>query len=340
MMTMTNIELSGRLLARRARNTLMRSGWIAPQPTTLNVFTTDRCNFSCFYCSRNVDDEATGVENRYEDKSEFHLVDLESLLQKYPSITHVSFVGIGEPFLIKDLIPMARLAKSQQKHVSVISNGSLLHRHWGNIAPLFDSLSISLHGLTADELRQIAKVKQPVFNQLIENVGYLMSEERQLNPSMEIRASVVYLKQNVKRIEEAAEFCCRNRIPELDVQNYLPYGLDDSTNCLFDDEADNIAVLDDIAERYRGRLKINSPILVKRQDKDLSWGCMSFFNTLRVDGLGHVSGCSRVMLPLEQNGDFRRESNVWQNDYFTDFRQRFQTRTNLPECCRYCPEAQ
>jgi wyosine [tRNA(Phe)-imidazoG37] synthetase (radical SAM superfamily) len=337
---MNNIAVTGRVFARKTRNTLVRSGWIAPQPTCLNVFTTDRCNFSCFYCSRNLDDDATGAENRYHDKSEFHIVDLELLLKKYPTISHVSFVGIGEPFLIKDLIPMARLAKSQNKYVSVISNGSLLHRHWGDVAPLFDSLSISLHGLTAEELKQIAKVKQPVFNQLIENVRYLMEHERKLKPSMEVRASVVFLKQNVQRIEEAATFCHRNLIPELDVQNYLPYGLDDSMNCVFDDDTEYIDALNRIAEEFQEKVKINAPVLIKRRDADLEWGCMSFFNTLRVDGLGHVSGCSRVMLPLEENGDFRLESNVWQNHYFADFRNRFHTRKNLPECCRYCPEAQ
>ncbi len=157
---------------------------------------------------------------------------------------------------------------------------------------------------------------------------------------MEVRASVVYLKQNVQRIEEAATFCHRNLIPELDVQNYLPYGLDDSKNCLFDDDAEYIDALNRIAEEFEGKVKINSPVLIKRRDADLEWGCMSFFNTLRVDGLGHVSGCSRVMLPLEENGDFRLESNVWQNHYFADFRNRFNVRKNLPECCRYCPEAQ
>src|SRR2546423_1492014 len=73
MTIMNNIAVSGRVFARKTRNALVRSGWIAPQPTCLNVFTTDRCNFSCFYCSRNLDDDATGAENRYHDKSEFHI---------------------------------------------------------------------------------------------------------------------------------------------------------------------------------------------------------------------------------------------------------------------------
>ncbi len=326
--------------ARKTRDTLIRSGWIGSQPTCLNVFTTDRCNFSCFYCSRNLDDDASGVENRYHDKSEFHLPDLELLLNRYPTISHVSFVGIGEPFLIKDLVPMAELAKKQNKYVSVITNGSLIHRHWGKIGPLFDSLSISLHGLSAEELRNIAKAKKPIFDQLIENVRYLMEQERQLNPLMEVRASVVYLRQNLPRLEQAAMFCERNLIPELDIQNYLPYGLDDSDNCLFDDDAEHIETLEQLAAEFAGRVKINLPTLVKRKDSDLQWGCMSFFNTLRVDGLGQVSGCSRVMLPLEQNGNFRDNPKVWENNYFSDFRERFHTRKNLPECCRYCPEAQ
>jgi MoaA/NifB/PqqE/SkfB family radical SAM enzyme len=318
----------------------VRSGWIAPQPACLNVFTTDRCNFSCFYCSRNVDDDAPGVENKYHDKSEFHTPDLEFLLKKYPTIGHVSFVGIGEPFMIKDLLPMAKLAKEQHKFVSVITNGSLMHRYWGQVGLFFDDISISLHGLTAEELQAVAKVKRPVFNQMVDNVRYLMEQERRLNPSMKVHASVVYLKQNLPRVKEAAAFCQENLIPELDVQNYLPYGLDDSENCLFDDEVEHINDLDEIVREFAGRVKINFPTLIKRKEADLDWGCMSFFNTLRVDGLGHVSGCSRVMLPLEQNGNFRGETNVWENDYFADYRKRFQTGRNVPECCRYCPEAQ
>jgi len=336
----TSAPVPIRTLARKARNTLVRSGWIASRPTCLNVFTTDRCNFSCFYCSRNLDDDATGVENRYHDKSEFHLADLEFLLDKYPTINHVSFVGIGEPFLIKDLIPMAEFAKQRHKYVSVITNGSLLHRHWGKIGPLFDSISISLHGLTPEELKKIANVRSPVFNQLIENVRYLIRQELQLNTSMEVRSSVVFLKENLQRLEEAAIFCEQNLIPELDVQNYLPYGLDDSEKCLFDDDAEYIDALEQIILQFKGRVKINAPVLIKRRLADLNWGCMSFFNTLRVDGLGHVSGCCRVMLPLEQNGDFREEPDVWENNYFADFRERFHFRRDLPDCCRYCPEAQ
>ena len=77
------------------------------------------------------------------------------------------------------------------------------------------------------ELKKVAKVREPVFNQLVENVRYLMHEERQLNPAIRIHASVVFLKQNLQRIEHAAEFCEEHSIPELDLQNYLPYGLDD-----------------------------------------------------------------------------------------------------------------
>ncbi len=335
-----NQVLTARAIGRRVRTNLVRSGWIASEPACLNVFTTDRCNFSCFYCSRNLDDGASGIENRYEDKSEFHTRDLELLLKRFPKIAHVSFVGIGEPFLIKDLIQMAKLAKEQHKFVSVISNGSLLHRHWGQIATLFDDISISLHGLTVDELRKVAKVKGSIFNQLVENVRYLMHEERQLNPAMRIHASVVFLKTNMPRIEAAATFCLEHSIPELDLQNYLPYGLDDSNNCLFDDELEYIDALEQVVKEFAGQVKINLPILVKRKDEDLKWGCMSFFNTLRVDGLGHVSGCSRVMLPKEENGDYRADTNVWENDYFKDFRDRFRLKRDIPECCRYCPEAQ
>ena len=328
------------VLARKLKKRLLQAGLLVPKPTTLNVFTTNRCNFSCFYCNRNVRDDASGVENRYEDKSEFHIEDLRSLLDRYPSIKHVSFVGIGEPFLINDLVPMARLSKEHTKQVSVITNGSLLHRHWGDIGSLFNQISISLHGLTAAELRTISKVGEHIFNQVVENVRYLVCEERCLNPSLKIQASVVVLKQNLERVSRAARFCMENLIPELELQNYLPYGLEDCDNCLFDDDKECIAFLDQLVREFAGAVKIHLPTLVKRDENALSWGCTSFFNTLRVDGLGQVSGCSRIMVPMAKNGNFRDDMNVWQNAYFTEMRQRFKTRQGLPACCRYCPEAQ
>lgn len=65
------------------------------RPTKLNIFTTNQYNFSCWYCSRNIRDDSPDANNRYDYKSEFHLEDLRFLLDKYPSIRFVSYVGIG-----------------------------------------------------------------------------------------------------------------------------------------------------------------------------------------------------------------------------------------------------
>ena len=318
---------------------LLVHGIIQNDPLTMNIFTTDRCNFSCFYCSRNILDESPDSEYRYDDKSEFHIEDLYLLLDKYPSIRTVSFVGIGEPFLIRDLIPMAELAKSRGKQTTVISNGSRLHRYWGNIGRLFDDISISLHGLTSLELFQIAKVKENVFNQFIENVRYLTQVEGRRFPNLRIHATVVFLKQNLKRLREAAEFCFQNSIPELDMHNYLSLGPDARQNVVFDDETEYINFADKLVDEYKGRVKINTPVWIKRNDKDLKWGCTTFFRYLRVDGLGQVSGCGRIMPPDSANGNFREEMDVFQNHYFKDMRERFRTGKNIPACCRFCPDA-
>ncbi len=324
---------------RKLQHTIVRSG-IIPGPLVLNIFTTNRCNFSCFYCSRNVEDDAPGVIHKYGDQSEFHIDDLKLLLDRYPTIRTVSFVGVGEPFLIKDLIPMAKLAKQRGKSTRVISNGSLLHKHWGEIAPNFDHISISLHGLTAEELTAIALVKEKVFNQFIDNFHYLLEHERKLNPAMEVRSSVVVLKSNLERVRQAARFCAENHIPILELQNYLPVGLDDSNECIFDNETEYIDFVDQLIEEYRGTVQIVPPVYVKSDDKALKWGCTTYFDTLRVDGLGQVTGCTRIMVPLAENGNFRQDPNVWRNEYFTDMRRRFRESKDLPECCRFCPAAQ
>jgi MoaA/NifB/PqqE/SkfB family radical SAM enzyme len=313
---------------------------VSQDPLTLSIFTTDRCNFSCFYCSRNIPDDSIDAKYRYEDKSEFRIDDLRFLLEKYPEIKKISFVGIGEPFLIRDLIQMAELAKQSGKRTTVITNGSLLHRHWDQIGVNFDDISISLHGLTSDELLEIANVKEKTFMQFIENIHYLTQVEAKKYPSLHVHASVVVLKNNLIRVQEAAKFCEENGILELDLHNYLSLGPDAQNNVIFDDEKEYIDFVMSLISDFEGRVKINPPIWIKRDERKMSWGCVSFFHYLRVDGLGQVSGCGRIMPPTEENGNFRTEGDVFQNEYFNSMRTAFRSGAGIPECCRYCPDAQ
>jgi len=326
--------------ARNLKRRFIQVSPISAKPTSLSVFTTNRCTFSCSYCSRNINDDAPGVENRYKVGSDFHLEDLRLLLDKYPSTKKIYFVGVGEPFLVENLLVMARLAKDRNKFVAVVTNGSLLHRYWGRIAPSFDQISISLHGLTASELKAISHVSEEVFDQFVANVRYLVQKERLLNPSLEVRASVVVLKENLDRVRRAAEFCAENSLPELDLQNFIPAGLESFENCIFDSDSEYVYFIDELIKKFAGLVKINPPTLIKRNGNALAWGCITFFNTLRVDGLGNISGCPRIMVPMAKNGNFREEPDVWKNAYYTEMRKRFRFKQNLPDCCRYCPEAQ
>lgn len=317
-----------------------RTGWFSDQPEYLNIFTTNRCNFSCFYCSRNIEDYSPDAEYRYNDKSEFHIEDLRELLDQYPKIKSVSFVGIGEPFLIKDLIPMAQLAKDRGKSTFVISNGSLLHRHWGKIGECFDTVSISLHGLNATELWSIAKVKERTFDQFAHNLQQLTQVEVKKHPHLQVRASVVLLRDNLERVRHAAAFCVEMGIQELDIHNYLALGPDAVENVIYDDEQEYIDFIYGLVAEYAGRVKISQPVWIKRDESKMSWGCICFYRYLRVDGIGNVSGCGRIMPPAAENGNFREEKDVFANAYFKSMQKAFRTGEGIPKCCRYCPDAQ
>jgi len=309
-------------------------------PENLSVFTTNRCNLSCFYCSRNVSDDSTGSSNRYDDKSDFKNQDLTMILQKYPGIQHVSFVGIGEPFLNKDLLKMAEQVKKSGRTTSVITNGTLLHNFRGKIGSHFDYISISLHGLTAKELTDVSGAPETTFRQFMDNVENLVKEEKEKFPELKIRASVVYLKENRERVIQAAEFCIKHGITEIDVQNYLPIGVDEGKNCVFDDEKDHILFMKKISNEYRKKLNVNMPVLIKRNVNRIKWGCQSFYRTLRVDGLGQISGCTRILPPSPKNGNIHKEMDVWNNEYYKDMRRKFRTKKDIPETCRFCPDAQ
>jgi len=336
---LTGVTMAGYITARvkTYKDNLIKLGFIEPFPKVLSVFVTNRCNFSCNYCSRNLDNE---VVNKYIEESEFRIDDLNLLLNRYPTIATVSFVGIGEPFLAKDLIPMAKLCKEYKKNTHVITNASQLHRNWGNIARNFDSLSISLHGLSSEELMNIAHVNKGVFDQLIKNIKYLMEKEILLNLNIKISASVVVLKDNLDRVQKAAEFCVNNSIPVLELHNYLPVDIKDSKRCIFEDDEIYIRYIKDLKKIYTGKLNITLPIFIKRNPGDLSLSCMTFFRTLRVDSLGNVSGCSRIFIPRAQNGNFKIEKDVWKNYYFESMRKAFICKKGVPDLCRFCPDAQ
>ena len=278
--------------------------------------------------------------NPLDNKSEFGLTDLKNLLDKYHSIKTVSFVGVGEPFLNNELIPMAKYAKKNKKQVLTISNGTLLHNHWGDIASLFDEISISLHGLNAEELHRIAKASQKVYTQFLENVKYLTTEETKLNISLNIRASVVGLKSDLNRIISAAEFCRENHIQTLDIHNYLPVNMVDSKDCFFDDDLAHIEFFEKLKSDFAQQVIINAPVLIYKNQNKISYSCPEFFNTLRVDGVGQVTGCTKIMIPKKDNGNWRLDEDVWNNAYFLDMRRRFREKNGIPECCRYCPRAQ
>jgi len=331
---------STRTILKKIKSRLYQFGFIPARPEVLNIFTTNRCNFSCWYCSRNIRDGLPGADYRYDDKSEFHLDDLRLLLDRYPSIKSVSYVGIGEPFLCRDLIPMAMLSRDRAKSNLVVTNGSLMHNYWGKIGPYFDTVSISLHGTDSRELQNVAGVESKVFKQFVSNVHYLVNEETKLNTKLIIRATVVVIKNNLEQLKKAAAFCVDNRIPILDLQNFLPLGPESSHECIFDDEFDYINFLKGFINEYSDKLKINPPIIIKRNDRELNWACRSFFNYLRVDGLGQVSGCGKIMSPASGNGNFRIDGDVFNNSYFINMRKKFRARRDLPDCCRYCPDAQ
>jgi MoaA/NifB/PqqE/SkfB family radical SAM enzyme len=309
-------------------------------PENLSIFTTSRCNLSCFYCSRNVPDDSSGSINRYDDKGDFKHDDLLLILQKYPGIQHVSFVGIGEPFLNKDLLRMAEYVKQSKISTSVITNGTLLHNFWGNIGPCFDSISISLHGLTAKELTEISGVPESTFEQFVKNIKYLVEVEKKTNPNLKIRASVVFLKENRERVTQAAEFCVQYGITELDIQNYLPISAEDGHNCVFDDEKHHIDFMKNLVNNYQKKLHINMPKYIKRNTVQMNWGCHTFYKTLRVDGLGQISGCTRILPPSSMNGNIHEDINVWNNEYYRNMRKKFRIKKGIPDTCRYCPDAQ
>lgn len=85
-------------------------------PREATLYMTKVCNFYCEGCSR----QTVGVKS-------FNELDVEVIkksLEQYPTLNGFCLVGLGEPTLNKNFVPIVNYLKENKKFVGVITNGS------------------------------------------------------------------------------------------------------------------------------------------------------------------------------------------------------------------------
>ena len=106
----------------------------------LNYHMLEGCNYSCKFCFA-----------RYADKQKLKYQEMKKLIEKTADsgfFAGINFAG-GEPFLVRELADLIKLAKEKGLTTSVITNGSFLTKEkLDEILPYLDCIGISVHSVS------------------------------------------------------------------------------------------------------------------------------------------------------------------------------------------------
>ena len=287
-------------------------------PAQCSLFLTDRCNFACRGCSRNV----IGLP----ESKEMTVALVRKLLDSYPSISGVCIAGLGEPTLCADFGEIVNLLKSSGKYVGVITNGS-------NPGPLLaltsrpDYISISLYGYDAESYMAYCGVDafaiaMDTFRKLREqayNVGF----------------SYFIHHENVDTLPRILSLCDSLKPDFLNLVNYLPYD-----SCLRSERERLITSADtDIIARVNALIQGKIYIKARPIYPNLAvpgQGCTSYSTIINLDGSGSIGGCQRQLPPNPKFGSLLTSDDPYNSPVMRRFRD-LQAQGCHPHMeCRYC----
>ncbi len=118
-----------------------------PEIEFAQIEPTTRCNFTCGFCC-----------GRSMEQRDITLETFAKTLDAFPNLKHVELQGEGEPLLHHDFFEMARMLRSRDVSVSIITNGSQLLKR--NAIPQIldlglEKVSVSIESADAETFKKI-----------------------------------------------------------------------------------------------------------------------------------------------------------------------------------------
>jgi MoaA/NifB/PqqE/SkfB family radical SAM enzyme len=178
---------------------------------------TNSCNLDCRTCMRNAWDEPLGtmptqVFERILDG-----------LKGYSTAPEISFGGLGEPLLHKQIGAMVSQAKALGARVELITNGTLLSepRSQELIQAGLDMLWVSIDGARPESYMDVRLGAE--LPQVLENVARFHSLRSSLRHKTEIGIVFVAMQQNIKELSEMLSLATRLGASRFMISHVLPY---------------------------------------------------------------------------------------------------------------------
>ena len=192
-------------------------------PRAVNFQIGDVCNARCFMCWQD-------ARRRKTPRSEWHREMRASVVERvlereFDSLFKIELVSYGEPLLNPDICKMLKAVKdagdrrkSQDEFapimLSMITNGSLLHRYLSEILEMPGYLTISMDGAEKEAYEKIRRglTWEPVVENIQAAVNYPGRHRRR-----EIGVNFTLISDNLDQIYKMGKLCSQLRVDYLSI---------------------------------------------------------------------------------------------------------------------------
>jgi MoaA/NifB/PqqE/SkfB family radical SAM enzyme/GT2 family glycosyltransferase len=297
------------------KKTLLRQRAI---PNNCSLYMTDRCNFKCPGCRRNV--------IRVKKSNDMTLVTLQKLLSLYPSLDAFCVAGLGEPTLCPNFVDIVNFLKKSGKFVGLITNCM-------NVDKLLELsyepnyISISLKGY--DNKSYVSNTGVDAYDTVI--AAFLKLKQRFKN----VGFSYILNRANYKDLDKVLPICDDLKLDFLRLTNYLVYNPTVTEEVQKIITVKNSEIIDYINEACERREYIRvKPTYVDFENP--KFNCKSYDYMINLDGDGNIGGCQRQVPPDTSFGNIFTDKDPYHSLEMSRLRDLLHRNSYIHKECRFC----
>ncbi len=304
---------------------------ISHMPYKLDIEPTTHCNFACSMCQVS-DDKWISNSMSFSDFKE--IIDNNKFLLK------IKLQGMGEPFLNKELIEMARYARSKGIYVVTTTNGSVFNEK--NIediltSPSFNEVIISIDGATKSTFELIRSKSK--FERVIEGTNRFIEKKKDFlfNEEIDIIAWTVIQKDNWEERYKIIDLCANLKFETLVFQmNLGSWGRENwngNQNKMIGADLSETEQLKKYAESKNIKFRMYEDNILKKGEI-CSWP----FEAMYVDVKQNVVPCCVIgnsQIISMGNLKISNHFEIWNANDYKEFRNSF-IENNIYGVCKDC----
>lgn len=297
------------------------------------ISSTDRCNLKCQMCPR-YDKEIKLAEISFDD--------YKRLIDQMPYLHSVSPVGLGEPLIHKDILDMIKYPKEKGIDVFLYSNGTLLNRGTSDklLELGLDSISFSVDGATEETYESIRIGAK--FDQVMENITYLVNQRNKMKSEMHIVLQAVIMQKNMHELPDFIRLAKRIGVDAIgfgDVQYSFEIGIskkDQSLRMVEDKEKLQKLINETIKIAKELNIEILSLPQTEQRTSWSSWNsCKYPWTYITINSNGMVRPCCGTHKISMGNAFEESIKDIWNNERFIEWRRAMKS-SNPPNECKTC----